>query len=139
MAFPHSYDEGELASYMHAVIGKTAGVLGWTAPESYREAVNDALLAYGVTDIAEATDITRLRACARLAVWQAVADDTAAFYTFATDQQRFERRQVHEHANAMLTRARVTAMRHGIGLTIEADPIERIDPYTVVPDSERRR
>lgn len=139
MTVPSSYTPEELATYMHAVLGKTARVLGWTVQGSYDEAVNDAAILCGVSDVAAVSDIEKLRAAARLAVWRAVEADTAANFRFATDQQSFDRQQVHGHAVAMVKRARVEAMRHGVELAVTATPIRHIDPYTVVPDSERRR
>jgi hypothetical protein len=78
---PTTYTEVQLAAYMKAELGTSAEVLGWENIEQdgpYQEAVNDALLAYDVGDIADASDIIKLRVLASVAVWRravrAIAD-----------------------------------------------------------------
>lgn len=137
MAVPSSYDEHDLADYMHSVLGKTATILGWTT-DSYAEAVNDAALLYGVSDVADATDIAKLRACARLAAWQAVEADTVGYHDFSEDQQSFRMHQVHVQAVAKVKEARREAARHGVNtVAMTTTTIRRISPYDVVEDSER--
>jgi hypothetical protein len=73
MALPASYTEQQLSAFMRSELAGAAEVLGWSNIETdgdYQEAVNDTLLAYPVTDIANATDIAKLRAIAAVAVWR---------------------------------------------------------------------
>ena len=138
MPVPVSYTEEELVAYQHAVLGKTATVLDWTVSGGdYDEAVIDALVLYGVSTIAAATDIDKLRACARLAVWRAVAADTAGYNDVAEDQQSFKLSQVHDHAASMVKRERVNAIKYGIEYEVTVERIRHINPYVVVDDSVR--
>ena len=138
MAVPTTYSEEELADYMHAVLGKTASIIGWSSPDSYDEAVTDAAIMAGVSDVASATDIPKLRACARLAVWQAVEADTVGYHDFSEDQQSFRMHQVHIQAVAKVKEARREAARHGVNaVEMTSVTIKRISPYDVIADSER--
>lgn len=136
MSVPASYDQHEITYYMHSTLGKTAEALGWAPPNSYEEAVTDTLLLYGVDDIASATDIEKLRACARLAAWQAVEADTAGYFQFSTDGQSFHREQIHQQATAMVKRERVKAMRYGVGLTVSSTPVTHAHDPFVYSESE---
>lgn len=140
MTVPTSYTESELAAYMQTTIAPLDGVLGWTTvPDNYQEPVNDALLAYGVADIAEATDMVKLRTLARLMVWRAVVAATAGTYDYRVDNEQFSRSQIHEHAAAMLAIAESEAGayvddgRYSIAVgTVGYET----DPYQYVPCSE---
>jgi hypothetical protein len=89
MAVPSDYTEYTLAGYQQSVIGNVGGVLGWEldtdqqSPGDYQEPVNEALLLYPVSDIANAGDMNLLRACARVAVWRAVIGGLVAYYDFS--------------------------------------------------------
>lgn len=144
MALPASYTEITIGQYMHTLLGGVATVLGWTEPnsgslEQYSEPINDTLIMVGVDDIADATDIEKLRAAARLAVWDKVVDETATYYPFATDQQRFDRDVIHQQALGRLKEARIQAFKHGINYEVGVTPITyRHDPYNAaIPDDER--
>lgn len=112
MAIPSSYTEFTLASYMLTVTTNVAAALGWDA-DNFEEAVNDALVAYGVTDIADATDIAKLRAIAKVEAWRAVVDGTAADIEFTADGANFKRNQMHSQALAALERAQAEAVAKG--------------------------
>lgn len=136
MSVPASYTAEELADYLAAVLGKTATVLGWTS-DSYDEAINDALLLYGVDAIGDATNIGKLRACARLALWQAVEADTVGYHDFSEDQQTFRLHQVHQQATAQLKQARKEAARYGIGgLAMSSVAMTRTSPFDVTSDTD---
>lgn len=94
MAAPASYTEPGLALYMHATLGKVAEALGYTAPTSYQEAVNTTLLALGLTDIAQATDMGALRAVAAREAWRKAASDAAAYFDFSADGASYTRSQL---------------------------------------------
>lgn len=107
MSVPSSYTEETLASFQLVSLSDVAGILDWTAdtPE-IQEAVTETLLAYGVEDIASATDIRKLRALARVQAWQAAADALASRYDFEADGGRYDREKLHAHALAQLAAAR---------------------------------
>ena len=138
MSLPTSYDAIGLGAYMATVLGKTGTALGWETADDYAEAVNDALLLYGrVTDIAEATDIEKLRACARLAVWQAVEADTVAYYDLTMpDGIRAERNQIHQQSVAMVKRERARAMRHGVGFSVTSTAVTHANDPFVYQETE---
>jgi hypothetical protein len=126
----------ELSEYMAAVVGAgISGTLGWTAPDSYDEAVIDTLIAYGgdVKDVYEATDIPKLRAVARMEVWRAVMEQTAGFYDItAPDGIRAVRNQIHAQAVAAYKEARRDAQKHGVNaLRVERQTIRYTDPFTM--------
>jgi hypothetical protein len=138
MPAPASYTETTLADFQLVALGPLAAVLGWTTTvePAVVEAVNDALLAYGVADAAEATDIPKVRALARLTIWRAVARATAGNYRFSTDGQSFDRQQVHEHALAMIAEAEREGGAVGAGPGMLVASVVRddaSDPYAVHP------
>lgn len=142
MAAPASYTEATLATYMHTTLGAIAGALSWTvAGNSYAEPVNEALLVYGVSDIAAATEIQKLRAIARREAWRAVVAGLAAMYNFATDGQSFSRSQMQAQALEALRIAEADAMQYDTGAyEVRVDKVERTqDPYQYYPDERRLR
>ena len=138
MALPAVYTESALASYMLATLGEVAGVLGLDALEII-EAVNDALLAYGTADIAQATDIPRLRAAARVAVWRLALARASSLYQFSADGASYHRQQMTEHIRAMLVREEADAAALGMGTGgVWATPLtlRMADPYRPVVDTD---
>jgi len=139
MAPPTAYTTAELATFALAQLDALATALAWTtASASVTEAVNDAVLAYGVADVADATDIPKLRALARVSIWRAVARATVGYYRFGADQMSFERGQVHEHALAMIGEAEreATALGVGVGSSLIVATVVRdsdSDPYAAHP------
>lgn len=129
---PSSYTRETLASWLHTVAGPSvAGVLGWTAPGSYEEIVNDALLALGITATEDADDVAALRAAARVALWQAVVEQTATHYDVTMpDGVRVVRNQIQEQALRALSIARRAAMEAGVALVVTQTPISRTSPFT---------
>lgn len=130
MAPPSGYTEATLATFMHSTVGRMATVLGWANPASYAEPINETLLAYGAADVADASDIRKLRAIARREVWRAAVEGLASAYDLTADSSSFKRSQ-------MLTQAR-TALQMAITATLAYDDdyvitIDRssqlIDPY----------
>lgn len=131
MALPSSYTESTLRDYMLSITANVAGALGWTA-SSFTEAVNDALVGYGVSDIADATDIAKLRSLAKLEAWRALADATVADYNFSADGGSYSRQQLHQQAVAALQRAEAEAVARGyadafapaiaLGSLVHSDP-----------------
>lgn len=129
MAIPTSYSEETLKAFMLAALSNLGAALGLTA-SSFNEAVNDALLAYGVTDIAQATDIAKLRALARVAAWQVAVSAAAGDYDFSADGGNYRRSQLHEQARKGLAAAEADAAVYSgenqatVGLMIWDDPYQ---------------
>ena len=141
MPIPASYTESTLASYMDSVIGSLADVLGWANSSSdYDEAVTDTLLAYGVDDIANATDMRKLRTLARRAVWQAAVNALVAgdFDKTAESGASLSLSQRLTNAEARLVEATNEASVYDASYGVQRRSIVRsYDPYTVLNDSER--
>lgn len=111
MALPTSYTDTELATYMRdAVLHSTARVLGLTETDQFAEAVNNAVLASGQTAIADCTDIPVLRAWAAVAAWETAQAVAAGDYAYSADGASWQRGQVFDHIEKMLSRARAAAV-----------------------------
>lgn len=137
MPVPTSYTETGLADYMKSVLAETAEAINWiTTPGSYQEAVNETLIAYGVDDIAEATDIKKLRVIARREVWRAVADATVGNYRFGSDREIYHREQVHRQAVDRFAKASEAAARYVTDddstSAVVTEVVDLEDPYVLV-------
>lgn len=108
---PAVYTDLTLAEYMETVTRNITAALGWSA-DDFSEAVTDTMIAYGVTDLDDATDIPKLRALAKVEAWRTVVDGTAADFNFSADGGNYSREQVHDHAVAALDRALNAAARY---------------------------
>ena len=144
MPLPTAYSETLFADYLVSQIDQVAAVLDWDAGSvAVLEAVNDALLDLGETDIAAVSDLRGLRAVGRRAIWRAVAQATAGDYSITDNGQRLERQQAHAQALAMLKVAEADCQMLGIGADETAFAVQIMravrpaDPYTVLPDEER--
>lgn len=139
MPVPSYTSEADLAAYMENVLGAVAASLGWTAVAGdFDEAVNEALLAYDVSDIEDATDIRKLRALARYYAWKAAAASLAAYYDFQSADERFNRSQMQKAAAENLRSAEADLAEFGVGpFAAYVDSITRTqDPYAFDPDRE---
>ncbi len=144
MPTPTTYTEGAFAAYLAATLDGLADVLGWNADDRHvREAVTDALLEYdesSIGSITGGTNIRRLRALGRRAIWRAVVQATANFYSLTDNGQKLERQQIHDHAVKALEMAETDCRAFGDDPSFVATllTVERVrDPYVVIPDSER--
>lgn len=106
MAAPSTYSEATLKAYMHSMLGPVATSLGWVVVDSdYDEAVNDALLLMGVSDIDTVSgneQIRRVRLLAQLSVWRRVEGHTAGDFAFSADGASYSREQVHAQARSIV-------------------------------------
>jgi hypothetical protein len=105
MPVPTAYTETTLADFMNGQLGQFPAMFGWTSPASYQEAVNETLLAYGVNAIADATNIRKLRALARVEAWKQVLSELASKFKVQADGSTFERQQMFEMASKSLAAA----------------------------------
>jgi hypothetical protein len=144
MSAPTVYTEKTLADFMAAELGKVATLLGYAVGAadagSYQEAVNEALLWYGVTNVSQATVILKIRAMARVEAWRKAANDLTTSYKFSSPDGSFERQDVYNHALINLDRALVLAAEYdttgvyAIAVT-RSRPVN--DPYRYIPDDAR--
>src|SRR4051812_31054161 len=138
MAVPTVYTTTSLAVYLKYVPGDLLDVLGWdTDSPQVQEAVNDALLEYGETDVASisGTDaVRRLRALARRAIWRAIVQATANWYSITDNGQKLERQQVNDQALKALEQADIDCRAAGAdpALSVNVLHVQRVrDPYAV--------
>lgn len=132
MTLPAAYTDDALAAFVVRELGAVADQLGWVA-ETPRvaEAVMDAVGAYGVSSADLATDMTKLRALARVAAWSAAYGATAGNYAFSAGGQQFNRQQVHDHAKGMLIEVEREAAALGVGPSAAViGRLDRWEPYT---------
>lgn len=149
MLVPTSYTAPALAAYMEHVLSDVGTLLGWAAADGdYDEAVTDALLLLGGSDITEyttAAEIRQLRAAARLAAWQHATDALAAKHDIGADGQDLSLSQLKKHAGEQLAAAQAAADRLGIGADdVGAMPpvgvvavVRHQDPYATLEESDR--
>jgi hypothetical protein len=137
---PSSYTEAELKTFIVTTLGEVGTILGWTtATTLVTEAVNDTLLALGVSDISSvsgATAIQQLRAMAAVSAWRAALGSLAARYDFADGDQDRKRSQVHKMILESLSLAESNAAAVGVGVagTIPRQSLVYTeDPYSPLP------
>jgi hypothetical protein len=107
MAAPSSYTEESLSEFMAATLKDVAAVLGWDeSPLTHlQEAVNETLLALGLSDIADAADIKLLRAHSRVQAWTAACAALSAQNDFAADGGDYKLSQMYANALKQLAAA----------------------------------
>lgn len=138
-----SYTEGTLAAFMVTELSDIGTALGWsTTTDQLFEAVNDALYGYfgtSVQPIANASNMPKLRALARVAAWKAAIKALASRYQFSTDGQSFQRQQMQDMAKNALAEAEREAAAYGLPeYSATIDKVSRPhDPYTWVPYGDR--
>jgi hypothetical protein len=134
--------EDALADFMLAELGNVKDVLGWTSRGNIQQAVDSVLLAYGLVagdDVADATDVAKIRAIARYFVWLVAVDNLNTFFQFQTDGQSFHREQIVAGARKSLKQA---ARLAGQYLTLEQGLVTvtaveaYINPYKVTAGSD---
>ena len=134
MPLPSSYTEDGFKAYLHGRLnrGGVADAFGWTvASGSYDEVVNDVLLAYGVADIAEATDVAKLRALGNLALWQAAKEAAVLEVDYSADGTSFSREAIFRHIETMLGQATYDAIPFVSGsYSVDIYSVSRSDPYS---------
>jgi hypothetical protein len=136
MPIPAAYDETSLAEFMHNELGPVAKVLGYTEPNGnagvYQEAVNEVMLALGVTDLLRAPDIRKVRALARRQAWTMANNGLATKYDYSADGASYNRSQMFTQVKQALDRAIGDCMALGLdGYSASIDTVEfKYDPYT---------
>jgi hypothetical protein len=115
--------------FMLTSVGGIGTTLGLTVA-NFQEAVNSTLLEYGVTAIAEATDIAQLRALALVQAWRTARAAASAWYDFSADNAEFKRSQVLTAINAALDNAETAALAYTVQYTVLVGTMTyAADPY----------
>jgi len=137
MTIPAVYTAATLQEFMHSELREVATILNWSVVEgSYAALVDNVLELYGVSDLSEATDITRLRLLARVVVWRAVVTAVSLDYTFTDLGATYQRNQMVESARKILADCETAAMPYLDRYTVERGEISfPDDPYRVQPDT----
>lgn len=136
MSLPTAYTDAELIAFMLADLGEVATTIGWdAATPALTAAVNRTLRLLGLTDIAEATDMTALEAVALWQAWDAVVTALTLRYDISTDGQSLSRSQMFEHALKQRTTAQMAALGHTATYSLVATPVVYTnDPYRVIEE-----
>jgi len=139
MAAPASYSESSLLRYMDDVLGAVADALGWTAASiEITEALNETLLAYGVSDvtgIAGISNLRKLRALARREAWRAAMTEAAADYDFENEAGVMKRSQVFAQAQKAYVQAANEALIYDDQYNVAIETVAYADPY-LAPDED---
>lgn len=114
-----------LQAFMLGTLGKTGTVLNLSA-ESFENAAVDAVILYGVPDLSLATDMPKLRACARYQAWKRAWAEAASDFDFSADGRSYKRSQRFGHIDRMLGEALEDLATHGVstGGTLEIYPMD---------------
>lgn len=141
MPVPTTYSEAEIKTLMVTTLGTVAAALSWTtATPAIQESVYDAAILLGVSDVADATDIAKLRAAARLAVWRAAVGALAGMTTFSSAGSSYNLSDLQRQAKESLAVAEREAAVHGVdpAMAARVDHIRwRHDPYATLNDELR--
>jgi len=128
---PTTYTTEELAAWMRDELLATATVLGMGDPThaGYTTAIRRTLRAYGVSALAQATDVVKLEALARIEVWRSVANMAVTAINFEADGARYDRKEIHKQALIMLGKAEAEyAVSYPVAAE-EATPSGTADTY----------
>src|SRR5687768_4647591 len=118
MSVPVAYDAGTLTEHIVQVLGPVADVLEWVhggAP--YSTILTRTLIGYGVSDIADATDIPKLLALAEMEAWRLAVGHLGTHVTFSADGQSVDLSDMVDEARKNLADARFAAMSYAYPFT----------------------
>lgn len=139
MAAPSTYTEETLAAFMVVELDDVARVLGWSDLSHLQEPINETLLAYGASDIADATDVTQLRALARVMAWRAACSALVTRYDFADPDGRYSRSQMFKAAQERVAAAESAAAGWLPSVMLVSPVTYQYDPYMPLNDSQIER
>lgn len=125
--------EDELATWLLGPLGlgQVASVLGWTE-DNLADVIARALRLYGVTDVADATDIGRLEAIATREAWRAAIRALVVATDITIDGETVKRSDMIRAAQMALELADAEAAGYGesdltvsvAGLNVEGNPYD---------------
>ena len=108
MAIPTSYNDFTLSQFMLNEMAEVNEYFNWT-PASFAEQVTDALIDYGVSSLALAIDIPKLRAIARLQAWSKAKRAAAKFIDNKLVDDDRKQSQLFDHIAQNLQQAQAAA------------------------------
>ncbi len=132
---PTAYTDDKIKQYMLSLLEGVGPSADWTT-NNFNESVVDVLIDYGTTTVASCSDITKLRALARVHAWRKLASAVSGDFDFAADEAEYKRRVVYEHALRQLEEAERLAWRYldrnqaeTGSMTWEDDPYQSVIVY----------
>lgn len=143
MPVPTTMDEQDVADFMHRELSDVATALGFTATSlgSYEDAVYDVALALDVEDVADETDMAKLRAFAKVAAWKRALSAAAARYDMSDGTQALKRSQLVASIKDALATAETEASQYAAALAGYEVGVLRVtrtdDPYRQLDDEDR--
>lgn len=138
MAVPTSYTEQELKAFMLAALGQVSSYLSWDADSAQLdEAVNDVALACGVDDVADETDVRKLRLLGRYYAAEAAQVAVVADYPVSADGATLNRDRVFEMISDKLGLYWAEAFPYLPDYRMASAETRYVaDPYIDAPDAE---
>lgn len=138
MTVPTSYSEASFRTYLEEVLGAELVSILSIVSAAETEIIYDALLDYGVSDIANATDIKKLRLLGKVHLWKHVMGITAGRYNQTADGASLQRQQIHEMAKENYQMALNEALVYMPNYTMEIEEVEALqNPYKWYPAGDR--
>lgn len=138
MAIPTSYTEPELITRLQVTLRPVLSVIGWeTNDPIYHEIVVNCLNEYGVTDLADASDINKLLKLARYFAWQAAVDALSVRYDYSDGGASYSRSQAYEQAKERYQEAFYAANEFLSEFTVSSVPtVNDLDVYRTIDCEE---
>jgi len=126
---PNIYTDDDLIEFMWHELQAVAAAVDLNR-DCLTEAVNDVLLDYGVTTLADAVDIKKVRAIARYYAWLAALKQVSADYQFSESGVSYARQQALDGLEKMVARVKREAGSYLSGYVIGVgDVVHTEDPY----------
>lgn len=138
MPLPNAYTQAHLADYLKKHLGTVADVLNWNVLDFHIvDAIEEALIAYGVDEVSEADNIPKLRALARREAWRAAVRQLATKYDISTPSGfSLNRSQLQQMAEKALAQAVEDCRAYDTRLMVTSVAVRRSHPYPVADDDE---
>lgn len=133
MPVPTSYTENSFALFLHETLGDIADVLGWeTVDGIYDEIINDTLLAYGVNNLSQATDIKKLRTLGKLMLFRAGMTAAIPEINYTADGATMSREAIFQHFKTMADQMYLESLAYAVDYNYDAqiNGVTRNDPYS---------
>ena len=134
MTLPTSYTSATIVTYMQNILDVVKDIVS-ISTNKWDEVANDVLVMYGVTEYTSITDITKVRAIAKMLAWKTAMEAVSAWYNFSADGGRYDRKQIWEMCKDNYQDALDGAMVYDSNYVITIGEIVHVqNPYTYDPD-----
>jgi hypothetical protein len=131
MTLPTSYTEATFGTYLEAVLGsEVMGILGISSITTGDEIIYSTLFDYGVSDIANATDLRKLRSLGKVNLWKTVMGKASARIKFSADGGSYDQQQLYEHCKSNYLAAIRDALEYDPTYEIQTETLDtKQQPY----------